>query len=188
MTWQQGYNPFGNMILSTLIAAIPVVVMLVGLGFMHLKAHVAAAIGLVAALAVAGVLGRGPIVNGSGWPLLWQFLRAAVHPELGRSTVALAAQSTFITLAFALCGTSLALVLGLVGGVLSSEVLWRPHAAEGGRWRRLRYLGWTAVRALLAVPRAIHEMIWGLFLVNVLGLDPLVAVLAIALPDRKSVV
>ena len=26
MTWQQGYNPFGNMILSTLIAAIPVVV------------------------------------------------------------------------------------------------------------------------------------------------------------------
>ncbi|HRI52328.1 MAG TPA: ABC transporter permease subunit [Pseudomonadota bacterium] len=146
-----------------------------------LQAAVVGAV-LLAALAVAGVLGRGPILNRSGWPLVWQFLRAAAHPELGRSTVALAVESTFITLAFALGGTSLALLLGLVGGVLSSEVLWRPHAAEGGRRQRLRHLGWTAVRALLAVPRAIHEMIWGLFLVNVLGLDPLVAVLAIALP------
>ncbi|MBE9079929.1 ABC transporter permease subunit, partial [Romeria aff. gracilis LEGE 07310] len=34
----------------------------------------------------------------------------------------------------------------------------------------------------LAVPRAIHELIWGLFLINILGLDPLVAVLAIAIP------
>lgn len=146
-----------------------------------LPAAVAGAV-LVAALAVAGVLGHGPIINNSGWPLVWQFLRAAVHPELGRATMVLAVESTFITLAFAVCGTSLALALGLVGGVLSSEVLWRPRADEGGGWWRLRHLGWVAVRALLAVPRAIHEMIWGLFLVNILGLDPLVAVLAIALP------
>ncbi len=137
---------------------------------------------LLASLAVAGVLGREPIINRNGWPLVWQFLRAALHPELGRSTVALAIESTFITLAFAVCGTSLALALGLVGGVLSSEVLWRPREPEGGGRRRRRHLGWVTVRALLAVPRAIHEMIWGLFLVNIIGLDPLVAVLAIALP------
>ncbi len=41
------------MLLSTLVAAIPVVVMLVGLGFLHMKAHIAAAAGLVAALAIA---------------------------------------------------------------------------------------------------------------------------------------
>jgi lactate permease len=39
--------------LSTLMAAIPVVVMLVGLGFLHLKAHIAAAAGLVSALVIA---------------------------------------------------------------------------------------------------------------------------------------
>jgi lactate permease len=51
--WQQIYNPFGNMIISTLLGAIPVVVMLVGLGFLHLKAHIAAGAGLLAALAIA---------------------------------------------------------------------------------------------------------------------------------------
>jgi lactate permease len=41
------------MVLSTLLAAVPVVVMLVGLGFLHLKAHIAAGLGLLSALAVA---------------------------------------------------------------------------------------------------------------------------------------
>jgi phosphonate transport system permease protein len=41
---------------------------------------------------------------------------------------------------------------------------------------------WLAVRAVLAIPRAIHELIWGLFFINILGLDPLVAILAIAIP------
>ena len=53
MPWQQIYNPFGNMLISTLLAAIPVVVMLVCLGFLHLKAHLAAGLGLIAALLVA---------------------------------------------------------------------------------------------------------------------------------------
>ncbi|MDB5889926.1 MAG: lactate permease [Polaromonas sp.] len=53
MTWQQIYDPFGSMFISTLLAAVPVVVMLVGLGFLHMKAHFAAGAGLVAALLVA---------------------------------------------------------------------------------------------------------------------------------------
>ena len=53
MVWQQIYNPFGNMIISTALAAIPVIVMLGALGFFHIKAHIAAGMGLVAALLVA---------------------------------------------------------------------------------------------------------------------------------------
>src|SRR5262245_9965758 len=53
MVWSQVYDPFHNMFLSTLVAAIPIVVMLGCLAFLHMKAHRAAILGLVAALAVA---------------------------------------------------------------------------------------------------------------------------------------
>jgi lactate permease len=47
------YNPLGNAVLSTLAAAFPVAVMLVSLAFFHIKAHIAALLGLAAALLVA---------------------------------------------------------------------------------------------------------------------------------------
>jgi len=53
MAWQQIYDPFSNMVLSTALAAVPVVVMLGCLGFLHMKAHLAAALGLLAAVLVA---------------------------------------------------------------------------------------------------------------------------------------
>lgn len=50
MIWQQIYNPAGNMVVSTALAAIPVVIMLACPGFFHIKAHIAAGMGLIAAL------------------------------------------------------------------------------------------------------------------------------------------
>lgn len=51
--WSQVYDPFGSMILSTAVAALPVIVLLGGIGIFELRAHVAALMGLATALAVA---------------------------------------------------------------------------------------------------------------------------------------
>ncbi|HEY4167804.1 MAG TPA: L-lactate permease, partial [Reyranella sp.] len=51
--WSQVYNPLGNEWLSTLVAAIPVVVLLVLIASGKVKAHLAAVIALVAAICIA---------------------------------------------------------------------------------------------------------------------------------------
>lgn len=51
--WQQNYDPTGRWWLSTLLAALPVVVLLGTLALMHIKAHYAALLGLGTALVTA---------------------------------------------------------------------------------------------------------------------------------------
>ena len=51
--WNQQYDPFGNIWISALIAAIPLLIMMIGIGFLHVKAHYAALLGLAASLGIA---------------------------------------------------------------------------------------------------------------------------------------
>ncbi len=149
----------------------------------------------------AGIF-QGNLINEGGWTLVWRFLVAATHPDFSPELLKLTLDATLKTLAYAVCGTSFSVLIGLVGGVLSSEVWWQSvSGVKSPRGRFTKPTGektqhtlkpahtgvqsqapWLVVRAVLAVPRAIHELIWGLFFVNIFGLDPLVAILAIAIP------
>ncbi len=60
MPWHQIYDPFNNMAISTIFAALPVVVLLGTLAFLHIKAHWAALLGLITALVVAIVFFKMP--------------------------------------------------------------------------------------------------------------------------------
>jgi lactate permease len=55
MEWRQAYDPLASAWLSTLVAALPIVLLLGGLAVLRLRAHVAALLGLAAALAAAVV-------------------------------------------------------------------------------------------------------------------------------------
>ena len=56
MQWQQVYDPLGSALLSTLVAAIPIVVLLGCIASGRVKAHIAALIALAAAFLVAVVV------------------------------------------------------------------------------------------------------------------------------------
>lgn len=63
MEWVQTYNPVGNAVISTVLAALPIVVLLVMLGVFEIKAQWAALGGLVTALIIAIVVLRMPFTD-----------------------------------------------------------------------------------------------------------------------------
>ncbi|WP_216919858.1 phosphonate ABC transporter [Synechococcus sp. CCAP 1479/9] len=115
-----------------------------------------------------------PLVHGGGWELIGTFALAAVTPSLDPVVLASLLKGLGVTVGMALLGWAGSLVLGLLLGACSSRTVWRTLTGST--------MPAELIRRLLALPRAIHELIWGLLLLQLVGLQPAVAVLAIALP------
>ncbi|WP_138757383.1 PhnE/PtxC family ABC transporter permease [Modestobacter altitudinis] len=140
----------------------------------RVRARWAWGLGAVAVLAwslVGAKLLSGNVVNPAGSAQFGRFASAALSPALDRPFLGVLASSVLITVAYAALGAALAVALGALGAVAVARTTW-------GR----RRLGWALSRGVLAVPRGLHEAVWGLLLVNLLGLDPWVGVLAIGIP------
>ncbi len=114
------------------------------------------------------------LAHGGGLDLLGQFALAAVTPSLDPLVLRSALTGLATTVGMALLGWAASLVLGLLLGLASSRTLWR--SCWGQHWPA------GLIRRLLAIPRAIHELLWGLLLLLLVGLQPVVAVVAIAIP------
>jgi phosphonate transport system permease protein len=132
--------------------------------------------------ALVSFVGSGrQVVNAAGLPLFGKFWAAALQPDLSADYLRSTADAALTTVAFAVLGTALSVAAGAAVAPFLSQLWWAPQV--GSRSARVRAAaGLITARAAAVLPRGVHEAVWGLLLVSVLGRDPLVGVLAIALP------
>ncbi|ABI45738.1 phosphonate ABC transporter [Synechococcus sp. CC9311] len=113
-------------------------------------------------------------LHGGGLSIWQQCLSGALHPSLDPNVLRAVWHGLGVTMATAFLSWSLSLLFGVLLGSACADVVWRSWA----------FPTWPAkgLRGALAIPRALHELVWGLLLLQVFGLHPYVAVAAIAIP------
>ena len=130
---------------------------------------------LLPSLALVPVLiVTGTGLHGGGLSIWQQCLSGAFHPSLDPDVLRAVWHGLGVTMATAFLSWSLSLLLGVLLGSACADVVWRSWTLPP--WPA------KALRGVLAIPRAVHELVWGLLLLQVLGLHPYVAVAAIAIP------
>jgi ABC-type phosphate/phosphonate transport system permease subunit len=101
-------------------------------------------------------------------------LTSILRPDLSPDFLVIVAEATLLTAAYAVAGMSVAVLIGVPGALVVSGVLTRR--------RSVRAVSVVGARGLFATLRAVHELIWALLLLTILGLHPLAGILAIGIP------
>ncbi len=115
-----------------------------------------------------------PALHAGGLATWGDFLLGALRPSLEPAVLNAVLHGLQVTLATALLSWALSVLIGALLALISADVLWLSQGRSPWPGR--------ALRVVLALPRSIHELIWGLLLLQVFGLHPWVAVLAIVIP------
>lgn len=110
------------------------------------------------------------IIHSGGIPILKSMLASMLSPDISGQIILKALDATWLTLSYALISISLAIILALILGVLASGVLFKNAAVM------------KVARGILGFLRAIHELVWAWIFVAAIGLNPLGAVIALAIP------
>ncbi len=112
--------------------------------------------------------------HNGGLNILYRFLSASIQPSLEPIVLQSAWRGIQITIATALLGWVISTLIGTILGLLSSNIFWQVF--ELSQWKG------SLLRKLLAIPRSIHELIWGLLLLQLFGISQWVAIIAICIP------
>ena len=114
------------------------------------------------------------IIHTGGLDAAREIATAFVTPDLSPGFLGILLGDAWTTVAFAITGMTVAILLGVPLGVLASGTL------QTGRLQRLGVM--AAARAVLAILRAVHEIVWAILFVAAFGLSPAAGVLAIGIP------
>lgn len=115
---------------------------------------------------------------------LWALLRGLFPPDLSASSLRTVFRALITTVATAIAGTLLSVLIAIPLGVLATPTLWRRGillaADKRGLIRNLRSFASRTVLAFLGFLRSVPDLVWGLLFVTAVGLGPLAGVLALA--------
>lgn len=114
------------------------------------------------------------LIHSGGFGALREIGSSLFKPDLSASLLRTGVTAAWQTLAYAIAGLSLALVIGFPLGIAASGILSRSS------WSRRLNQG--VFRFILALLRSIHELVWAWLFVAALGLSPMAAVLALGIP------
>ena len=105
------------------------------------------------------------------------FLQALFPPDLTPDFLRLGLAATWQTLAYAVAGITLAVLLGFPLGIAAAgSAAGSPNSPLVGTSLVV------VVRLVLAALRSVHELVWAVLFVAAFGLSSLTAILALALP------
>lgn len=128
------------------------------------------------------------IPSSGGWSLVGEFFAGAVTPattyeadfvpEGTRPLLVKALEAAGRTAVFAAAAVSISVVLGLLLGFLGSTAWW----SDEQRRHRLTPTVYGITRLIIVLMRSTHELLWAALFLSAMGLTPLAAVVAIAIP------
>ena len=113
---------------------------------------------------------HGGIWHSGGLAVLRQIAHSIVHPDLSVAILKKGFSNMMITFSYALISISIATVLGMILGILASGLLFKNQTIA------------IIVRGILGFLRAVHELVWAWIFVAAVGLNPIGALLALAIP------
>ncbi len=114
------------------------------------------------------------LLHQGGGQALARIARSVLSPDLSPAFLAIVAAAAMLTIAYAVTGMTVALLIAIPGAIIVSGALIDDRA--------VRWTVSTGARGLFGALRAIHELVWALLFLTILGLTPLAGVLAIGIP------
>jgi phosphonate transport system permease protein len=111
-----------------------------------------------------------------------RLVRGLLPPDLSPSFLVVVAGAMARTVAIAVAGTALAVVLAIPLGLLATPALFRrgaPGGSVGGPGAAVLLLAHLGARGLLRIFRSVPDLLWALLFVVAVGLGPLAGTLAV---------
>ncbi len=125
-------------------------------------------------LAFLGLDTTDDLIHQGGLQAAARLARSLLAPDLSPEFLVIVLDATLVTVSYAVAGMTVAIVIGIPGAVIVSGVLVRG--------RRARAVSSVLSRGTFGFLRAMHELVWALLFLAILGLTPVAGILAIGVP------